>query len=99
MLFCEGILLEPFETGAHSREPSGSLHTGERVCYEAAAPKKDFQRHGNILDLTSIISLHFPISLSYMHARTHTHTHTLAAAGCLVQPVFIASVWLQCVDW
>lgn len=43
MLFCEGILLEPFETGAHSREPSGSLHTGERVCYEAAAPNKECQ--------------------------------------------------------
>lgn len=32
MLFCEGILLEPFETGVCSREPSPSVHRGQCVC-------------------------------------------------------------------
>lgn len=45
MLFCEGILLEPFETRVSSREQS-ILHRGESapVCYEAAAPNKDIPR-------------------------------------------------------
>lgn len=47
MLFCERILLEPFETGVYSREPSPVLHRG-RECVplyqEAAVPNKEFQR-------------------------------------------------------
>lgn len=103
MLFCEGILLEPFETGAHSREHGGSLHTGERVCYEAAAPNKEFQSLEDMgISWTSPLSYPgiFPF-LTHAHIYTHTQTrtHTLAAAASLVQPVFIASVRLQCVDW
>lgn len=89
MLFCEGILLKPFETGAHSGEPSGSLHTGERVCYEAAAPNKEFQSLEDMgISWTSPLS--YPCIFPFL---THSHTHTHPPSSQLPGP---ASVYCQC---
>lgn len=84
MLFCEGILPEPFETGVYSRELG---REGENMCvmrllFQIRNSKPG--RDGNIMDLTIIISQLFPSS----------QNNTSQPTAWLAQPVFIASVWV-----
>lgn len=82
MLFCEGILPEPFETGVYSRELG---REGENMCVMRLVfqiRNSKAERDGNIIDLTIIISRLFPSS----------QNNTSQPTAWLAQPVFIASV-------
>lgn len=74
MAFCEGILLQLFETRVSSRGP-GTSPSGEKGgCYEAAVPNEESQR--DILSSNSLktstsltISGQFPVTVSWLYQR------------------------------
>lgn len=94
MLFCEGILWNAsvlFGWGwAGWWVVAARRRRCVSACYEANVPNGKSKKAGgrwNILAITSIVSLPFPISVKI----------TSHPADSLAQPVFMARVQLQCV--